>query len=334
MDDDSELLDAASSSDEQAAPTASSSLTEEARRRKLATPLWGFIVIYVATALVQPTLTDKIRYVGGAGHIGWPPTLLATITNTLAMASLMIFADGGVRRALCRERASLRRILIATAFDFTSGCLLTTGLLMLGGGIWVVIYSSTTVWTALFACCTGQRLAPGRWAGVLLVSGGMVLSASGNFADAAGDVTATVSLALGCASTLAGTMLHAAMFVYSELSIKQAGIDMFVLCAGMGFIETVSERLIGRGSSAAAHRPWLIGRGLSAVGRGSSAAAYRPRLIRRGLSAAAYRPRPLACGSQVVLVCWNLGLFAVWGPSLYMPEEQVGIEHAYTHMHT
>jgi len=182
------------------------------------------------------------------------------------MASLMIFADGGVRRALCRERASLRRILIATAFDFTSGCLLTTGLLMLGGGIWVVIYSSTTVWTAVFACCTGQRLAPGRWAGVLLVSGGMVLSASGNFADAAGDVTATMSLALGCASTLVGTMLHAAMFVYSELSIKQAGIDMFVLCASMGFIETV------------------------------------------------------------VLVCWNLGLFAVWGPSLYMPEEQVGVE--------
>ena len=198
------------------------------------------MVIHIATALLQPTLTDEIRYSGGAGHIGWPPTLLATLANALAMASLMVLATGSVRRTLCSCSGSgpIRSILFATALDFSSGCLLTTGLLMLGSGIFVVIYSSTTVWTALWARCSGQVLAPGRWAGVVLVTIGMVLGASSNFSDAAGDSVATTSLFLGCAATLLGTMLHAAMFVYSEIAIKQAGIELLLLCASMGTIET------------------------------------------------------------------------------------------------
>ena len=33
-------------------------------------------------------------------------------------------------------------------------------------------------------------------------------------------------------------MLHAAMFVYSEIVIRHAGIDLMVLCASMGALET------------------------------------------------------------------------------------------------
>jgi drug/metabolite transporter (DMT)-like permease len=236
-------------------------------------PLWLVIFMYVATALLQPTLTDTIRYSGGAGHIGWPPTQLATLANTLAMASLMLFVSRSlVRTAFCSSGASLRRILTATALDLVSGCLLTTGLLILGGGIFVVIYSSTTIWTALWARCSGQRLSLGRWTGVVLVSGGMVVSASANFADAAGDAVARIvagcvaSGACGADATqlgtrlptplhpthrpswsvsrwfgaAAGTMLHAAMFVYSEIVIRHAGIDLIVLCASMGALETAA----------------------------------------------------------------------------------------------
>jgi hypothetical protein len=67
----------------------------------------------------------------------------------------------------------------------------------------------------------------------------MVLSASGNFADAAGDAVATRNFTLGCSAVLVGTMLHAAMFVYSELAIREAGIDIIVLCASMGTMETL-----------------------------------------------------------------------------------------------
>lgn len=212
------------------------------RAPRAATPLWLLMVLYVATALVQPTLTDEIRYSGGAGHVGWPPTLLAMMANTLAMATLMVFAGRSLRGTLCArgklDRTSLRLILLTTALDFVSGMLLTTGLLMLGSGLFVVIYSSTTAWTALWARCTGQKLSAGRWVGVLLVSGGMVVSASSNIAEASGDAQATANIVVGCAVLLAGTVLHAAMFVQSELVIRQAGIDLLVLCASMGTIET------------------------------------------------------------------------------------------------
>ena len=203
-------------------------------------PLWLTMVIYVTTALLQPILTDQIRYSGGAGNVGWPPTLLSQLANTFAMSSLIFFVLGRLHRGIFRG-ASLRRIMIATALDFSSGILLTTGLLMLGGGIFVVIYSSTTVWTALWTRCTGQRLASGRWMGVLLVTGGMILSASSGFAEAlaANDAQAATSVLLGCLALVGGTALHGAMFVYAENAITHAGLDLLVLCGTMGVLETV-----------------------------------------------------------------------------------------------
>ena len=53
-----------------------------------------------------------------------------------------------------------RAILAVTAIDFTSGCLLTSGLLIVGSGTYVVVYSSTTVWTAVIARLTGQVQSP------------------------------------------------------------------------------------------------------------------------------------------------------------------------------
>ena len=157
------------------------------------------------------------------------------------MSSLIVLAPSGGLRRLFSEKASIQRVLLCTVLDFVSGCLLTTGLLIIGGGIFVVIYSSTTVWTALWACCSGQRLSSGRWAGVLLVFAGMVLNSSTNFADAAASEGAAASAFLGCGlgAAVIGTMLHAAMFVYSELLIKQAHIELLLLCAAMGLIESV-----------------------------------------------------------------------------------------------
>ena len=209
-------------------------------------PLWAYMLVYIATALMQPTLTDEIRYSGGGGHVGFPPTLLATLSNTVAMSSLLVIAPGGFDglRRIFSNRASAGRVLICTALDFVSGCLLTTGLLMVGGGMFVVVYASTTVWTALWARWSGQHLSAGRWAGVLLVFAGMVLNSSQGLEQAAAEsVAASTLLVLGLCAVVVGTMLHAAMFVYSELAIKQAQIDLLLLCAGMGLLESVTLSL-------------------------------------------------------------------------------------------
>ena len=68
-------------------------------------PLWLFMFVYIATALMQPTLTDlEIRYSGGAGHVGWPPTLLATLANALpcAFVLLLVLIPGGGASGLRR----------------------------------------------------------------------------------------------------------------------------------------------------------------------------------------------------------------------------------------
>ena len=114
---------------------------EREAKQTRAPPLWLCVAVYIATALMQPTLTDEIRYSGGAGHVGWPPTLLATLANTLAMSSLLALVPGGgasgLRRAFSEDAP---RVLVCTALDFASGCLLTTGLLTVGGAIFVVVY--------------------------------------------------------------------------------------------------------------------------------------------------------------------------------------------------
>ena len=89
----------------------------------------------------------------------------------------------------------------------------------------MVIYSSTTVWTALWASWNGERLSAGRWLGVLLIFLGMFLNTGGSFAQVKGDATATSTMIVGVIACLCGTILHAAMFVYSEVAIKRVGIE-------------------------------------------------------------------------------------------------------------
>ena len=214
-------------------------------------PLWLTLGVYVGTALIQPTLTDEIRYSGGAGQIGWPPTLLTTLANTVAMASLVILVGGQIRSAV-RNWTTLRAILTCGVFDFSAGILLSTGLLMLGSGIFVVVYSSTTAWTAIIASCLGERLTAGRWAGVLLVSTGMIISASSNFLDAVGDAKATASLMVGCLASIGGTCMHAAMFVFSERAIHQVNATLHAQAA---WRPPYGTRLGTRGSTAYAHAP-------------------------------------------------------------------------------
>ena len=102
----------------------------------------------------------------------------------------------------------------------------------------MVIYSSTTVWTALWASWNGERLSAGRWLGVLLIFLGMFLNTGGSFAQVKGDATATSTMIVGVSACLCGTILHAAMFVYSEVAIKRVGIEPLVLSASMGIVET------------------------------------------------------------------------------------------------
>ena len=143
------------------------------------------MVVYVVTGTLQPMLTDIIRYSGGTGP-RWPPMFLPVLANVVGMSGVSSATaclgdrqGAGVSSVIAALRNPRQRhkLLIAAAIDLASGCLLNAGLLTLGGAVYVVIYASNTLWTALFSvCCGGRRLSLRRWAAVFVLTAGIVMN--------------------------------------------------------------------------------------------------------------------------------------------------------------
>ena len=57
----------------------------------------------------------------------------------------------------------------------------------------------------------------------------MLISASATYAESRGDAAAAAAVAAGCAALVAGTALHAAVFVFSEATIRQSAIEPALL---------------------------------------------------------------------------------------------------------
>lgn len=99
---------------------------------KSAVPLWMIMATYVGTALMQPTFTDRIRYSGGAGHIGWPPTVLNQLANVLSMTFVGMFVCGRLLSTFfggSTTEGAMSAMLMTAFIDLISGVLVTTGLL-------------------------------------------------------------------------------------------------------------------------------------------------------------------------------------------------------------
>jgi hypothetical protein len=148
-------------------------------------------LVYVLTGAAQPTLTDAVRYAGGVGATNTTlPLLLPMLANTAGMAGvgLMLLCPAsdattsndsapaevelmaGVRapRTLL-ERCASRQMALLVVVDMASSALILSGLLLVGSGVYVVMYSSTTLWTAAIAVCSGtSTLSRRQWLGALL----------------------------------------------------------------------------------------------------------------------------------------------------------------------
>eukprot|EP00937_MAST-01D_sp_MAST-1D-sp2_P001474 g1474.t1 len=248
-----------------------------------AKPLLLSGIVYVLTGFLQPVLTDLIRYEGGTGP-RWPPMLLPVLASVVGMSLVSPAtaflrgrradggrADGGagfgaVVAALGHSPRLRWRLLGAAAIDLTSAALLNAGLLSLGGAVYVVIYASNTLWTALISVfCGGHRLGARRWLSVMLLTLGIALNglASSRHDRAARSDEAGATAVLGTALLLCGTIAHSLMFVISaRLMDGGAGggaggaatafcgahskpgaaipaVSGHVLCSAMGMVETV-----------------------------------------------------------------------------------------------
>jgi len=227
-----------------------------------------WVPLYCVSGVFQPMMIDYIRYHGGVSE--WPPTLVPLLANTLGMAVVSKLVNafgitlphhnhshsfspkekGAARRGrdseillhlLPRERKV--KILIATTLDFGSAACTTTGLLFVGSGIFTIIYSSSSAWTALISWFYGKELQQGQWIGIFFVTFGLALNSYGIIDDF--DVSGG-HLIIGCMILLIGTIMHSGSFVYSEAQIVPNSMDTntgspispFFLCSVMGQLET------------------------------------------------------------------------------------------------
>jgi hypothetical protein len=191
-----------------------------------AMPPLAFLVLYVATGIFQPTLVDYIKYQGGTGR-SEPPLLLPPLSSAvLAMPLVALLPrrcmreEGGysVDRYTYTsivEDLARRRLWLASGVDILSSTfLVTAGLLLTGSSVYVVLYGSNTLWTAMLAwCLSKKRQSFGQWVGIGILSVGLLVNAVGN--HSLGGVAAANGL-WGSALVLAGTLLHSLYFITAE----------------------------------------------------------------------------------------------------------------------
>ena len=197
----------------------------------------AFAVFYVLSGVCQPMLMTVCKDSGLADasaqlymvfyYLG-PAFLIFTTLGDTWPSKLTIIKACGI-----------------ALFDIAAQALNYTGASLAGPTIFAIIYSSVTVWTAVWSrFVLDRRLSYAQWFAVFMVFGGLTLTATG-------------SLDLGPAVThgtfliVIGSALHAGSYVWSEaimngqdsLSVRQnSGVQGLVACAflvGWQFVYTV-----------------------------------------------------------------------------------------------
>lgn len=181
------------------------------------------VTVYLVSGTLQPLVVDSLRY---TNSLGPRYLVIPTLANVAGMALSGILLPrtemANVRRRMADSR--LRRIVTgAVALDLLSGILLTLGLEHVGGSLFSVMYASTTAFTAMLArVFLKRRVGAVRSIAVAVVTCGLALDAAG-VVEGEGGVSArtTRRLLVGGALVLCGSLLHSAMFVYTEHFVKE-----------------------------------------------------------------------------------------------------------------
>ncbi|KAJ3116538.1 hypothetical protein HDU96_009426 [Phlyctochytrium bullatum] len=132
---------------------------------------------------------------------------------------------------------SHKGVMWVSAFDVFGNMILAAGLFLTGSGLYMVIYSSIIVFTAL-----GNRLllakiiSPKQWIAVIVITIGLSLTAIGKEANGA-------HVGLGIVVSLVGTGVHAMVYILNEHLLSDPSGNMVpatpkAQCVWVGFYST------------------------------------------------------------------------------------------------
>lgn len=194
----------------------------------------AFAVFYVLSGVCQPMVMTLCKDAGMADA----SAQLYMVFYYLGPAFLILTTRGET----WPSKSTIAKASGIALFDITAQALNYTGAGLAGPTIFAIIYSSVTVWTAVWArCVLNRRLTYSQWFGVFLVFGGLTLTATDSL-NLGPDVTHGTFL------VVIGSALHAGSYVLSEavmeghdgLTVKQnSGVQGLVACVILIFWQFV-----------------------------------------------------------------------------------------------
>jgi drug/metabolite transporter (DMT)-like permease len=160
---------------------------------------------YILSGICQPLIMTLCKQAGLAN----PSAQLYMLFYYLGPAFL-IFTLKGEKQASTPTARMLLKATIIAFIDIGAQALNYTGASLAGPTIFAVVYSSVTVWAAVFSRIFLQRsLTPIQWLAVLIVTGGLTITAT-NSVHLGPDVTH------GTLLVFVGSAVHASVYVMSE----------------------------------------------------------------------------------------------------------------------
>jgi hypothetical protein len=167
---------------------------------------------YILSGICQPLIMTLCKQAGLAD----PSAQLYMLFYYLGPAFLIFTLQGEKQASTPTARMLLKATVIAVV-DIGAQALNYTGASLAGPTIFSVVYSSVTVWAAVFSRIFLQRtLTPVQWLAVLIVSGGLAITAT-NSVHLGPDVTH------GTLLVFVGSAVHASVYVMSEAVMTARG---------------------------------------------------------------------------------------------------------------
>jgi drug/metabolite transporter (DMT)-like permease len=190
--------------------------------------------LYVLSGCSQPLIMTLCKQAGLAD----PECQLYMLFYYLGPASVILGLNVWEPHIPWPSAMTILKACGIALFDICATSMNYTGASLAGPTIFAIVYSSVTVWTAVFSrIFLGRSMIGGQWCGVVTVFGGLALTATDSLT--LGDDVVT-----GLFLVIAGSAMHALTYVMSEgiMTVGEAHETLTILqnCAVQGIVACVS----------------------------------------------------------------------------------------------
>ena len=180
--------------------------------------------IYILSGATQPLLMTLVKNAGLGDKICQVYMLGYYLGPALVSFTLCSPNYNPPPSAMLIKASAIALIdIIAQATNYT-------GATMAGPTIFAIIYSSVTVWTAVYSrILLGRRLRFLQWIGILVVFGGLAITATNS-------VSVGPDVFQGALLVVFGSSLHAMTYVLSEAIMVKESLSVQMNCAVQGIV--------------------------------------------------------------------------------------------------